>query len=109
MTTEDVEQFISLCESEFFTGTHSEGFITKDLQTRKTSDTYSTMGSNPCKTSHVWEKKQVYFETFEEADRNLNIILSKLKNSSPNHAWISRCERCKNQIAKLRNLVRDFQ
>ena len=100
------ERQINLCESEFFTGTHSESFITNDLQTRKASDRYSTMGSNPRQTYLVAEKKQVYYATFNDADSNLNLIISMLDK---NHPFISRCERCKNQIAKLHNLVQNFQ
>ena len=108
MTTEQLtisERHVALCESELFTGSHSEGFITNDLQTRRASDRYSTMGSNPRQTYLVAEKKQVYYATFDDAEKNINYILSNLEK---NHPLISRCERCKNQIVKLRNLVRNF-
>ena len=100
------KQQINLCESEFFTGAHSERFITNDLQTRKSSDRYSTMGSNPRQTNLVAEKKQVYFATFNDAESNLNLIVSMLDKNDP---LIARCERSINQIVKLRNLVRNFQ
>ena len=111
MTTEKltlVERHIALCESELFTGTHSESFITNDLQTRRASDRYSTMGSNPCQTYLVTEKKQVYNATFDDAEKNINYILSNLEKTPQNNTLIYRCERCKNQIVKLRNLVRNF-
>ena len=111
MATEQLakaEQYINLCESEFFTGTHSYDFITKDLETRKASDTYSTLGSNPRQTYLLSEKKQVYFGIFDEVDDNINLILNMLRTTYPNHALISKCERCKNQIVKLRGLVRNF-
>ena len=111
MTTEQVnkaEEFIIFCESEFFTGTHSVSFITKDLQTRKASDRYSTLGSNSRQTNLLSAKKQVYFETFNNVYNGINLYLNMLQKSYPNHALISRCERCKEQIEKLRNIVQDF-
>ena len=112
MTTEQLvkaEQYIKLCESEFFTGTHSYSFITKDLETRKASDTYSTLGSNPRQTYLLSEKKQVYIKTFNEAEESINLVLNMLQKTYPNHMLISKGERCKKQIVELRKLVRDFQ
>ena len=104
MTRIEAEKYINLCESEFFTGSHSVSFITNDLQTRKAFDAYSPLISNPRQTNELWQKKQVYFETFNNAVVTLNYILTEF----PNSEWNTRCKICKNKIDELRNLVQNF-
>ena len=111
MTTEQlkaVEQYLDACETMYFSGSFSEGVIRDDLQARKTNDRISTMTSNPRQTYYLSEKKQFYYKDFDDAEQYLSSIVNGLKNISTNHALIPRCEKCKNQIGKLRNIVRDF-
>ena len=102
------KQYLEQIEDIYFTGCFSESVIETDLENRKASDRYSTMGSNPRQTNLLWEKKQYYFQDFDEKEQSFNFIISKLRSITLNHEWIPRVERCKNQIVKLRNLVRDF-
>ena len=111
MTTQqllDAEQYISHCEIGYFTGPFSESAIRDDLQTRKARDSYSMMGTPPHRTNFLSEKKQFYYKDFNEVEQYLGLILGMLQNTYPAHTLIPRCERCKNQIVKLRNLVQNF-
>ena len=92
MTTEQMaaaQEMIVQFEGIYFTGCFSEGTIKSDLNYRP-------------------EKRQFYIKDFDDTEETINLILSLLQKAYPNHALIPRFERCKNQIVKLRNLVRNF-
>jgi len=77
MTSEQralAEKYISACEEIYFTGNFSDSVIKTDLENRKASDRYSTMGSNPRQTNLLWEKKQFYFQDFDEREKFFNTI-----------------------------------
>ena len=102
MTRIEAEQFLNLSEFEFFSGSFSVRFIRKDLENRKAIDTYSPFGSNLRRTNELWQKKQVYFQNFNDAEGRLN----QISNNYPE--WDSRCKRCIKEITELRNLVQNF-
>ena len=57
----------------------------------------------------LMKKKQFLLNAFDNrVEPNLDDVLQGLRNRFQNHEWIPRCERCKNQISKLRNLVQTF-
>jgi hypothetical protein len=102
------KHYIEQCEQGYFTGVFSEDAIKNDLQNRKARDQYSTLGSNPRQTDHLSEKKRFYFKDFDARQEDFDFIIKELQSINKNHALIPKCERCKNQVAKLRNLVRNF-
>ena len=102
------EEFISQCESLYFTGALSAGTIKADLETRRARDRYSTMGSNPYQTNLVSEKKQFYFEDFDRVEKDLKMFLDMLQKADSNHTLIPRFKRCEDQIDDLRKLVQNF-
>ena len=51
-----LKQHLESCESEYFTGSFSEGAIKTDLENRRAIDAYSTMGSNPRQTYQLSQK-----------------------------------------------------
>ena len=101
----EVERVVGACEEMYFTGWFSESVIKDDLQKRKTRDSLSTMGSNPRQTYHLSEKKQFYLKDFDDVEKRLNEFLDGLPRT---HELYKRSERCKNQIIKLREIVRNF-
>ena len=103
-----LNKFIEYCEESYFTGAFSESVIKDDLQSRKASDTYSTLGSNPRQTNQLAEKKQFYINDFNSVEDELDTWIRKIREVNPDHPWIARCEKCKNQIVKLRKIVRNF-
>ena len=108
MTTEQLmaaERYIKSCENDYFTGSFNESYIRNDLQTRKASDTYSTMGSSGRQTNHLSQKKQFYYDDFDNTEGTVDGLLRTLPKT---HALFSRCEKLKKELTKLRELVRNF-
>ena len=109
MTTEQMEaaeKLVKEVENMYFTGSFSERSIKDDLESRKLRDQYSTMGSNPYQTNTLFEKKRVYMKYFDDNEGGINMVLSFKENLKPE--LISKCEKCKKEIARLRNLVQNF-
>ena len=97
------EELIVSFEREFFTGWYSESAIKADLENRKAMDSLSTMGSSGMQTNRLGEKRNIYFQDFK------NVLYHIDRISKEDSAFISRCERCKNQVNKLYDFVRNFQ
>jgi len=96
------EEFIVSFEREFFTGSYSESAIKADLEARKTMDSLSTMGSSGMQTNRLGEKRNIYFQDFE------NVLYHIDRISKEDTTFISRCERCKSQVNKLKDIVSNF-
>jgi len=85
------EELIVSFEREFFTGSYSESTIKTDLAYR------STLGAGKLE-----EKRKIYFQDFDLVLTHIDRILRE------DTALISRCERCKNQVNRLSDIVRGF-
>jgi len=96
------EELIVSFEREFFTGSYSESAIKADLEARRTRDNLSRMGSYGMQTNMLGEKREIYFQDFDLVLNHIDRI------SKEDTTFISRCERCKNQVNKLYDFVRDF-
>ena len=89
MTPEQImaaQDYISLCEKDYFTGSFSENTIRFDLATRP-------------------EKKQFYMNDLNEVKDYLELIYNTLKDFNPNYSLLTRCAKCKNQVDKLHAVV----
>ena len=100
-----VARTLAMYEEELFVGSYSENTIRADLQNRKAMDMYSTMGSSGWQTNEVEQKKRMYLENFT---KDIQIIDTALDYLQPSHEYVSRLIRCKKQVDKLRDIVRDF-
>jgi len=99
------KELITLFERDFFTGAFSESAIIADLEATESMDRLSTLGSSGRQTYMLSEKRNIYFQDFDYA-------LEKIDEAIDEYQWdnefISRCERCKNQINLLSDIVRNF-
>jgi len=132
-----IEQALVHFEVELFTGSFSESFIRNDLQLRSARDRYSTLGSREAQTGikedpefdsdgvripphkqtllHLKEKgfqthefsnkKDFYLDSFDKDLELINICLSY----SPPTSYVNRLERCRNQVTKLIDIVRNYK
>jgi len=105
MTFNEIEQGIAQIEQAYFTGPFCESVVRDDLQCRKAMDSYSTFGSVGRQTNELGEKKDFYIQDFNNILDVINRVQSDYSNNS---VFVSRCERCKIQINRLLNIVRDF-
>ena len=101
------EQLLNSYEKDYFTGAFSESTIKDDLQTRKASDAYSRMGSGP-PTNYLSQKKQFYYNDFDDTEEYLNRIDKMLSGQPKTHPLLLRSAKCRSQITKLREIVRNF-
>ena len=105
MTFYEIEQSISQIEREYFTGAFSESVIRNDLQNRKAMDSYSTLGSTGRQTNELGNKKDFYIQDFNGIIAAINKVQTMY---SSNSEFVSRCDRCINQINRLLGIVRSF-
>lgn len=104
MASYEFENFISQVEKGYFEGgPYSESIVKEDLQTRRASDIYSTVGS--AGTNRLREKKEFYVKNFNEILENIEYVMDKEK---ADHSFLSKCVKCKNQLNKLLAVVRNF-
>lgn len=101
----ELGQFISLVESELFTGSFSENTIHADLQLRRNKDVL-----NQWQTSALSDKKRIYIQELNKWLDGTNKVLNLVQtHQSWDSELIARCERCKNQANTLLNIVRSFR
>jgi hypothetical protein len=79
------------------------------LQTRKTLDRLNPMSSSGRQTNELGKAKQ---DRLRELGKMLDGLNTVLEATHEEQAWdselISRCEKCKNQILKLIEIIRDY-
>jgi len=102
------KDFIALCEMDFFSGAFSESVIRADLENRKAMDRLSTMGSSGMQTNELRNKKNYYIQDFDNCLSGITQVLDWARNNHWDTMFISRCERCKEQVNKLHDIVRNF-
>ena len=85
-----MKEHLKGCEYDFFTGPFSENNIKADIEIKK-------------RTGGLSEKKQFYLKSFDETEKFIDNVLKQLPS---NHEWFARYKRCKDQIVRLRELVK---
>ena len=105
MTYNEIEQWIgNNVEQVYFFGAYSEDTVRNDLQLRKAMDIRS--GGQ---TNNLGEKKSIYIQHFNRILGDINFAINWVQSNRPqNSEFISRCERCKSQVKRLLDIVRDF-
>jgi len=112
MTSEEyianVERVIAQCEDVYFTGCFSESFIKNDLESRRTLDMIRRNSGRGSDEESM--KKRFYLEDFDNREEFLDDFLRQMQvaDFNPNHPWVMKFERIKNQIVRLRDIVRNF-
>jgi len=99
-----IEELTAYFEKEHFYGVFSESTIRTDLETRAARDRLSRLGSSGRQTNNLGEKKRVYYDSF---DKDIELI-NKMLSLNPPSSYISRLEKCKNQVNKLYDFVQNF-
>jgi len=108
MSFDDLLQYIDNVEQVYFSEVYSEEAVRKDLQTRQAYDRYSTVGSGG-RTDKLGEKQGIYIRDINDSLGNINKILNAARiHRSWDSTFISKCERCQNQLNKLLAIVRSF-
>jgi len=102
MTYNEIEQFISSVEREYFTGVFSESTIRNDLQLRKSMDIRSGGQAN-----NFREKQGYYIQHFDRILGDIDFAIDWVQNNNcpQKPEFISRCERCKEQVNRLLEIV----
>lgn len=101
------EKFIIIIEQFYSTEvSFSESFIRSDLETRAAQDRIKQMQG--IWTNELEKKKSFYYQCFDESLSKINSVLECARIHCWDTNFIARCERCKEQVKKLRNLVQNF-
>ena len=104
MSFDKLVEYINRVEQVYFFGAYSEDTVRKDLQLRKNMDVRGGWQSN-----NLREKQSVYIEHFNSVLGDINFVINQVGTNRPNDStFISRCERCKNQVNNLLEVVRSF-
>ena len=100
----ECNRFISQIEQTFFdSGPYGESVIIKDLQTRRAMDAFNPSGNE------LSNKKKIYYKDFETAlDGIWGVIKWAYDNRQNDLVFKNRLIKCKNQLEKLQNIVRNF-
>ena len=99
---------ISQIEQIYFTGVFRESVIREDLQNRKLLDNLKR--SSGKYSNELEDKRDFYIKDFNNVlDNAINFILEVVQtHRSWDTTLINRCKRCKSELEKLLNIVRNF-
>ena len=103
MAFNEIEQYVNQVEQIFFYGPFSEDTVRQDLQLRESMDIRSGR-----RTNNLGEKQNVYISDINVALGTINKIIGATHIHRGDTTFLSKCERCQNQLNKLLDIVRSF-